>query len=111
MTPAARRLVALAAALAPERAPGLLAHLDAGADGAVALARQLAAAPRRARLAALAAALPPQPSPPPSGAHPLMARLAREPGRSAAAAQAMVRAVDAARTVVRAPDLRRGGRS
>jgi len=108
VSPAARRLVALAAALAPGRAPILLARLGSGAGEAAALARELAAAPRRARLAALAAALPHHPSPPPAAAHPLLARLAREPGRAAAALDARLQARDAARTLVRAADHRQG---
>jgi hypothetical protein len=101
--------VALAAALAPGRAPILLAHLTTGADEAAALARELATAPRRARLAALAAALPHPPSPFPA-VHPLLARLAREPGRAAAALEAGARRLDAARTAVRPADHRGGGR-
>ncbi len=82
MTPDRRRLVALAAALAPARAPLLLAWLGGDDGGAAAvLASSLAAAPRRARLAAPAAALAaaPQAVPGPgSSGHPLLARLRRE---------------------------------
>jgi len=111
VTASTRRLVALAAALAPGRAPILLARLVGGAEEAAALARELAAAPRRARLAALAAALPHPPSPSLAAAHPLLARLAREPGRAAAALDAWARTLDAARTAVRPADHRGGGRS
>jgi hypothetical protein len=58
MTEADRRLAALAAAVARERAAGLLArHGAPGAADAAAHARTLADAPRADRLRALAAAL------------------------------------------------------
>ena len=84
MTRPLRQLVALAAALAPERAARLLRRLGSPGDGeAVRLAEALAAAPRRARLAALAASLPgeepataPRAGPLPS--HPLLRRLELE---------------------------------
>jgi len=120
VTPARRRLVALAAALAPRRALDLLARLGDGREEAGALAAQLAAAPRHARLAALAAALPRPPAGPEAGGHPLLARLAREAGRptdlarpgiaSAGAGQAGATTPDVARTAVRATDLRPGRR-
>jgi len=120
VTPARRRLVALAAALAPRRALALLARLGDGREEAGALAAQLAAAPRHARLAALAAALPPPPARPEAGGHPLLARLAREacrpadPVRPGAACPGAARAGaltrDAARTEVRATDLPPGRR-
>jgi hypothetical protein len=82
MTPERRRLVALAAALAPTRAARLLGRLPQGeVAAAVALAKVLAGAPRRARLAALAAALAETPEaagPGAPGLHPLLARLRRE---------------------------------
>lgn len=77
MTPARRRLVALAAALVPARAAALLGRLgDADAAEAGALAAALAQAPRRARLSALVAALPPLPAR--RAGHPLLARLRLE---------------------------------
>ncbi len=58
MNDADRRVVALAAALVPERTPALLARLaTADAADAVALGQRLARATRRDRLQALSAAL------------------------------------------------------
>ena len=85
MTRGRRRLVALAATLAPARAARLLSRLgDPGAAAAVRLAERLATSPRRVRLAALAAALPEAGlaaragagAPPPC--HPLLRRLELE---------------------------------
>jgi hypothetical protein len=73
------RVVALAAALAPERAGRLLQRLEApGAGEARARVTLLASAPRRARLAALAAALAGCAGPLPPHRHPLLDRLALE---------------------------------
>jgi type III secretion protein Q len=97
-----RRLVALAATLAPTRAAGLLGRLgrlgDPGRDELVRLAGALAVAPRRARLAALAASLPVHGSAARSGAaplvsaHPLLRRLELERREGAVAGRAPVRA-------------------
>lgn len=88
MTPGRRRLVALAAVLAPRRATAILARLGGDqATEALALAASLAEAPRRARLAALAGALAAEGTPSRGGdaaparvarAHPLLARLLLE---------------------------------
>jgi type III secretion system YscQ/HrcQ family protein len=77
VTSGEHRLTALAAAVAPARAPALLLRL-AGPRAAEASARaaELAAAPRLARLAALGSAAPAAATAP--AAHPLLARLARE---------------------------------
>jgi hypothetical protein len=82
MSPDRRRLVALAAALAPARGPALLGWLG-GPEGPLAATRagSLAGASRRVRLAALAAALAgaPEPALPPGRRyHPLLDRLQRE---------------------------------
>jgi hypothetical protein len=82
VSPDRRRLVALAAVLAPARAVALLRRLG-GPDGPLAVthAGALIGATRRARLAALAASLAsaPEPSLPPGlRSHPLLDRLRRE---------------------------------
>jgi hypothetical protein len=83
VTDADRRLAALAAALLRERAPALLARLAAPDSTAlVALARDLASAPRAERLRALGGAL--------------------EPPRSTAASRAAVAAAAAERPRVAA---------
>jgi hypothetical protein len=59
MNAADRRLAALAALFAPDRARALLARLDdSGGSALLAAAEALAHAPRRDRLAALGAAIP-----------------------------------------------------
>jgi len=79
-----RRLVALAAALAPSRAAALVGRLAGDVASLRGEALALASTPRRARLAALAAALATGPRPAtPMGAtgpvgHPLLARLRQE---------------------------------
>lgn len=92
MTPERRRLVALAAALSPGRAPALLSRLGAGEGAAAsALAVALATSPRRTRLLALAAALATGPhlaAPAGAGGHPALARLRREAAASGGAAEA-----------------------
>jgi hypothetical protein len=124
VTPARRRLVALAAVLAPRRALDLLAHLEDDREAAVALAARLAVAPRHARLAALAASLPGPATGSEArreaGLHPLLARLAREPRRTVLAAppsaatpghpRPLAPAPAEARTGVRATDQRPGRR-
>ncbi len=58
MTDADRRIASVAAAFAPERAPGLVARMSGtGASGSVSHAARVAAAPRYERLLALSAAL------------------------------------------------------
>jgi hypothetical protein len=98
MSSALRRLVALAAVLAPERAERLLRRLGGPGGGeAVRLADALARAPRRARLAALASSLPgegsataPRAGPLPS--HPLLRRLELERRGRPVAERTLVRA-------------------
>jgi hypothetical protein len=93
-----RRLVALAAVLAPARAARLLSRLgEPEAAAAVRLAERLATAPRRVRLAALAAALP-EAGPaarPGAGAplpcHPLLRRLELEQRERTVAERTAVR--------------------
>lgn len=91
MTPARRRLVALAAALVPGRAEALLGRCADATLADLAHAAALATAPRRERLASLAAALPAPARPTPFPAQPLLRRLALE----AAAARTVVRGADA----------------
>jgi hypothetical protein len=86
MTGALRRLAALAAALAPDRAERLLLQVAGEGAPAAALAAALARRGREERLAALAAALAEQegsPPAPPGAAHPLLRRLACEERASA----------------------------
>jgi hypothetical protein len=99
MTDGLRRLVALAATLAPGRAVRLLGQLDVpGGAEAARLAGALAGSPRRVRLAALAASLndsaalarPHAGGPVPS--HPLLRRLERQRRECPAAARTEVRA-------------------
>ncbi len=98
MRSALRRLVALAATLAPARSARLLRRLgDPGGEEAVRLAEALATAPRRARLAALASSLPcegpataPRAGPLPS--HPLLRRIEREWRGRPVAERTLVRA-------------------
>jgi len=85
VTASERRLAAVAAALAPDRAARLCARLAGPrAAPAVAAARALAALPRAERLRALAAALADTPDQCASAlrgtpvTHPLLARLVRE---------------------------------
>jgi hypothetical protein len=88
MTGALRRLAALAAALAPDRAERLLLQVAGEGAPAAALAAALARGGREERLAAVAAALAEEegslPAPPaPAPAHALLRRLACEERASA----------------------------
>lgn len=78
MSPALDRLVALAAALAPDRAERLLLRLARGGPAAAARAAALARGGRAGRLAAVAAAFAEPSFAELAAAHPLLARLARE---------------------------------
>jgi hypothetical protein len=94
-----RRLVALAATLAPARAARLLSRLDVtGGAEAARLAASLAGAPRRARLAALAAALPEDPAAAGTApSHPLLRRIWLQRRSRAVAGRTLVRAAAAPR--------------